>query len=155
MFGAIYRRWASVSVVGVTALLVACGGSDPASSSASFSTDFERTSFTYRERTDALKAQARQSLGKGTEQLLVVYESMLGAAGDAQKEFDALRPPKALATEVDRLVDNLDQQERTLTDLVSTVKAGKTQDLTASLQELATLLVEFGKVHQSIQQKLE
>jgi hypothetical protein len=120
-----------------------------------FAAGFERASTAYEERTEAVKDTGRRAGGRGTTELLAVYDSMLVSVRQAHDDFGDLRPPNSLDPKHRKLLDVLERQEKLLDTAIGSAKAKDTDELGSSLSELAELLVEFAKVHAEIEQLLE
>ena len=140
--------------------LGACAGGDPAERREGpqrpFRSAFAAATSDYRHDTDALKENARAALtaGRGADGLMAVYESMLEVVEGAHDAFDALRPPPDLADDLDRLVTNLDRQERTLRAVIDETDTGRADSVGSELERLATQLADFARLHQRIERQL-
>jgi transcription initiation factor TFIID subunit TAF12 len=119
-----------------------------------FAAEYTAITTQHQERVDGARTRGQDALEEGPSAVLQIYRDLLTLSEDAQADYDGLTPPAELAPEHERLVENLGRQSNALRGIL---EAAQTEDdiaLTANLEQLADLLLEWGRTNQLIAQRL-
>ncbi len=154
-----------LAIACATGAIAACGGApsagsrgdaqaNPTSVARAFSEAYREATDRFQERTEAAQARGRDALEAGTG-IREAYAAILSTTSAARDDYAALQPPPELKEDVDRLVDVLDRQVRSLEQVLAALDAGDESAADAPLQQMGALLGEMMMTQQTIQQHLD
>lgn len=136
----------------------ACGDGDTGRDKTvgEFKADFAKASTSYKQATENLKSQAKNTVGHDASEagMLSVYEQMRTFVVDARRQYGELEAPSGVEDEFKDLLSALDGQKKALDTVVAAASSSNAAELTTSLGDLARLLGEFAQLHQKIESEL-
>ena len=129
----------------------ACSSSAPDERAVEFTKTYQAVTSDFTDRTKEIQERAQLVSGQGLDQVLGVYQQILDTTSEAHEELATLEPSDDFASVHEEMVEVLDAQVQTLTQLVEAAEERDVDEVTSA----ARLLTELKADWESLQQEME
>lgn len=133
------------------ALIFGACSSEPDERAVEFTKTYQAVTNEFTDRTQQIQQRAQLVSGQGLDQVLGVYQQILDTTEEAHEEVASLEPSDDFASVHEEMVEVLDSQVQTLTQLVEAAEARDVDEVTSA----ARLLTELKAEWESLQQEMD
>lgn len=133
------------------ALIFGACSSAPDERAVEFTKTYHAVTSEFTDRTQQIQQRAQLVSGQGLDQVLGVYQQILDTTAEAHEKVAALEPSDDFASVHEEMVEVLEAQVQTLTQLVEAAEERDVDEVTSA----ARLLTELKADWESLQQDME